>query len=152
MTHSTEVPPARRRWLLSLLALLPLVAVAAIVDGPNGSVYAIARGADSTTYLGGDFTLWGPRTGGFGALATTDGAVDHNFPPVTGNVWAIQSDGAGGRFIGGSFTAVGGLARTNPALIDSSGAVTAWAPAASGWVNALARCGTTLYADGQFMS
>jgi hypothetical protein len=132
------------------LALLPLMAAAALVDGPNATVYAIARGADGTTYLGGDFTLWGPRTGGFGALATTDGAVDHNFPRVAGTVYAIQSDGAGGWFIGGVFTAVGGLARTNLARIDSSGAVTAWAPAADNYVRALALSGTTLYAGGDF--
>ena len=154
MTHGTDTLPTRRgrlnRWLLALLALLPLMAAAALVDGPNATVYAIARGADGTTYLGGDFTLWGPRTGGLGALATTDGAVDHNFPPVTGKVWAIQSDGAGGWFIGGTFTAVGGLARTNLAQIDSSGAVTAWAPAANSTVYALALSGTTLYAGGGF--
>jgi hypothetical protein len=154
MTHCTAVPPTRRgrlnRWLLALLALLPLMAAAAIVDGPNSYVYAIARGADGITYLGGNFTFWGPQTGGLGALGTADGAVNRNFPPVTGTVYAIQSDGAGGWFIGGSFTAVGGLARTRLARIDSSGAVTAWAPAADNVVYALALSGTTLYAGGAF--
>ncbi|WP_295431521.1 hypothetical protein, partial [uncultured Thiodictyon sp.] len=150
MTHCTAVPPTRRgrlnRWLLALLALLPLMAAAAIVDGPNSYVYAIARGADGITYLGGNFTFWGPQTGGLGALGTADGAVNRNFPPVTGTVYAVQSDGAGGWFIGGSFTAVGGLARTRLARIDCCGAVTAWAPAAVNVVYALALSGTTLYA------
>ena len=91
MTHCTAVPPTRRgrlnRWLLALLALLPLMAAAAIVDGPNSYVYAIARGADGITYLGGNFTFWGPQTGGLGALGTADGAVNRNFPPVTAQVW-----------------------------------------------------------------
>jgi len=61
MTHCADIPPTRRgrlnRWLLALLALLPLVVAAALVDGPNGTVYAIARGADGTIDLGGNFHL-----------------------------------------------------------------------------------------------
>jgi hypothetical protein len=133
---------------LLLLASPPLKAT--LVDGPDGYVSAIARGADGITYLGGAFTAWGAQTGGGAALAIADGVVNRSFPKVSGVIKASVSDGAGGFFIGGSFTEVGDFARNNLAQIDASGAVTTWNPNADSVVNALAISGSTVYAGGEF--
>ena len=138
--------------LLCLIGLLPLATQATLNDGVNGNVYAVAHGADGTTYVGGAFSAAGATTGGFGALNTTDGTVNRAFPQVVGAVEVSVADGAGGWFIGGSFTQVGGLARSNLARIDSSGAVTDWAPAANSSVTALALSGSTLYVGGDFIT
>ena len=86
---------------MALFLLASPTLQAQVVDGPNGDVKAIARGADGTTYFGGTFTAWGPQTGGGASIATADGAVNRAFPYVLGIVYASVSDGAGGFYIGG---------------------------------------------------
>jgi hypothetical protein len=129
-----------------------------VTDGP---VHAIAR-AGGRTFIGGDFSRVGRRTGS-GAVLTGAGA-SKVYPEVSGgDVHAAVSDGAGGWFVGGTFTSVGGqphggLAHIhadqtvdqgfNPAVTDSQGA-----PAV---VNALALSppdpngASTLYVAGRF--
>ena len=151
--------------VVSILALLAgfLVTVGAatpaqaagqqIFDGPNGTVRAVATGADGVTYLGGDFTRWGPQTGGGTALSTINAAVNRTLPPVSGSVYATVPDGVGGWYIGGYFTAVAGQPRSNLAHILPSGALDpAWNPNANSIVYALAVSGTTVYAGGNFTS
>lgn len=75
--------------LIGVGALTPTPAQAAgqqVFDGPNGTVRATAVGADGTTYVGGDFTQWGPQTGGGAGLSASNGAVARTLPPVTGTV------------------------------------------------------------------
>ncbi|HVE67712.1 MAG TPA: delta-60 repeat domain-containing protein, partial [Solirubrobacteraceae bacterium] len=130
----------------------------------NGTVSAIAH-ASGRTYVGGDFTRVGPRSGA-GVTLTANGALSA-FPVraevAGGEVRAVVSDGAGGWYIGGSFTWVGGQRRLALARIRSDGTVdTTFAPAVAdiagnpGEVNALvlSRPGPdgarTLYVGGRF--
>ncbi len=145
-----STPPSRLwcYWLMALFLFTPLSLQAQLVDGLDGTVNAIVRGADGTTYLGGAFTRWGTQTGGGAALGASDGAVNTAFPKVVGSINASVADGSGGFYIGGAFTSVGGQLRNNLAQIDSTGAVTSWNPNANNTVNALAISGSTVYAGG----
>ena len=155
-----SAPPAttrhRRGWLAALALPLALAggiagpAAAAIGDGPNVTVNAVARGADGTTYIGGAFTWWGAQTGGMAVLDAVSASVNRNFPMVVGTVNAVAADGAGGWYIGGSFTKVGELDRTNLAHVESTGAVATWNPSANNTVYALAVSGGTVYVGGAF--
>lgn len=158
--------------LLALPALLLGLAVPAAALPPesadlnsfvtDGPVHAIAPAA-GRTYVGGEFTRVGRRSGS-GAVLEAGGspmawpeAVGGDV--VGGDVKAVVSDGAGGWYIGGDFTAVGkqrhlGLAHIKPDGSVDSGfnpAVTG-AFGAGGMVNALAfsPASKTLYAGGRF--
>ena len=119
--------------LISLLLVLggrPAVAAGALSSTPdeqvwvtNGPVYAAAIAPDGTTYIGGDFSYVGPRTGSGVALDAASGARDTAFPLVEGSVSAVAADGAGGYYIGGDFTKVGGLTRNELAHILADGSV-----------------------------
>ena len=63
--HQPSTAP-RRFYVGGVMAMLMLIASpiqAQLVDGLNGAVNAIVKGADGTTYLGGAFTAYGPQTG-----------------------------------------------------------------------------------------
>lgn len=123
----------RRRRSLATLAMAlaaflavsaPAVALPPTVPGPdayttNGAVHAIAS-ANGTTYVGGDFTRVGRRTGSGVVLSPTGDR--QGFPEVAGgDVHTAVSDGGGGWFIGGDFTAVGGQSHIALAHIRSDG-------------------------------
>lgn len=149
---------AGRRLVLCALAATLSLAVAApsaaafppsFPDTPgwvtDGSVNAIAR-SDSRTFIGGDFTRVGPRTGAGAQLHGTTAARTQGLPEVFGGeIRAVTGDGAGGWFIGGTFTHVGGVARAKIARIKSPSGVLAlddaWNPGVTagvtGAVNAL---------------
>lgn len=67
----------------------------------NGSVDTIAVGADGTTYIGGNFSMVGPYTGGGVALDTTTGIYGSALPKVDGSIYIVVPDGSGGWYIGG---------------------------------------------------
>ncbi|MEZ5101639.1 MAG: hypothetical protein R3C15_17930 [Thermoleophilia bacterium] len=118
---------------------------------PDGPVFAVARSADGTVYLGGDFRSLGPRTGGFVPLGVSGGRLRAGWPEVDGSVRAIASDGAGGVFIGGTFSRVGGFVRGNLAHVRADGAVDpGWHPSVRGSVVVLAVAGGTVFAGGEF--
>lgn len=95
--------------LLALIAGLLVVPTAAsradapvpaqdalLVNGPNARVTAITHDAGSgQSYVAGDFTRWGPQTGGMGMVNNTTGALNTGFPAVRGFVRAAVPDGAG---------------------------------------------------------
>ena len=56
---------------------------------------AMAASGD-TVFLGGDFSLIGPVSGGGGELSLRDGRPTPNFPRVTGTIRAALPDGQGG--------------------------------------------------------
>jgi hypothetical protein len=88
----------------------------------NGPVWALAR-AGGRTYIGGDFTRVGVRSGAGAILSSTDGSRQ-TFPEVAGgDVRAVVSDGDGGWYIGGSFSAVGGQPHLGLAHIKRDGSV-----------------------------
>jgi hypothetical protein len=88
----------------------------------NGPVYSIAR-ASGRTYIGGDFTRVGVRSGTGAVLSPTDGSRG-TFPEVAGgDVRAVVSDGQGGWYIGGSFTTVGGQSHVGLAHVLGDGSV-----------------------------
>jgi len=116
---------------------------------PNASVFATAL-SGNTLYIGGDFTLVGPSTGGFVPIDATTGSVLAGFPKVTGVVYDMVSDGSGGWFIGGAFTTVGGLARSNLAHVLANNTVSPWNPNSDSAVHAMAAVGSTIYVGGEF--
>ncbi|MGH2966132.1 MAG: beta strand repeat-containing protein [Solirubrobacterales bacterium] len=120
----------------------------------NGPVYTVATSGD-TTYVGGQFSEVGPRTGpGVGISKAT--GKDIGLAQVSGGLNLIEAampDGSGGFYIGGDFTHVGGIARKNIAHIEADGSVDpAFDPQADSSVYALAKSGQTLYAGGTFSS
>jgi len=119
----------------------------------NGAVDAIVD-TGTVTYIGGQFTEVGPRTGpGVGISASTGN--DLGLAQVSGGgntVDAVAPDGSGGFYIGGDFTHVGGLARRNIAHIRSDGTVDpSFDPSPdTGQINAIAVSGSTVYVGGAF--
>ncbi len=127
-----------------------------IPDGFNASVESLAVGADGTQYVGGSFTRWAPQTGGGAAVDTTSGQVNRSFPAMNGSVLAAADDGAGGFYVAGTFTAILGEARSNLGHINADGTLNPWNPGQvlsegySGYVDALAVSGSTVYIGGAF--
>ena len=139
-------PRAARSLLLGALCALAcslFAAPAAASETPsedtlvtNAPVDAIATGG-GYTYLGGNFTMIGPRIGSGMVLdATGNGEPDTaDFPEVAGGlrfdalgahqdaVMAVAADGSGGWFIGGGFTHVGGEPRNRLAHILGDGSL-----------------------------
>ena len=115
----------------------------------NGNVRAITATAD-TIYIGGDFTMVGPRTGRGVPINKSDGLPVAGFPQVAGGVvYCAIPDGEGGWYIGGSFTYVAGIARNCLAHIYSNGSLDPdWNPNADNAVRALAIDGSTVYVGG----
>jgi hypothetical protein len=90
-----------------------------VTDGP---VYAVVHGA-GRTFIGGNFTHVGPRTG-VGAPIDGAGEASRPFPEVAGGqVYAAVSDGGGGWYIGGDFSSVGDAPIKNLAHISPAGSV-----------------------------
>jgi hypothetical protein len=149
-----------RHWIcLLLLALIGAVPIHAAPNAPaevdptlwmtDGPVYAMTQ-LGSTLYVGGDFNVVRPQTGG-GGLLDTAGAVDTAMPAIRGEVRAAAPDGAGGWYIGGEFSSVGTMARSNLAHIRADRSVDPdWAPTTDGPVYALVLSGGVVYAGGAF--
>jgi hypothetical protein len=149
----------RRLLLVAVVAAAcwPAPAAADLAPGSyvlDGSVWAVERGPDGSTYLGGEFKSQRRPTGSALLVGTSAaGAVDPAFPAVAGRVEAAVSDGSGGWYLGGSFSRVGGVPARNLAHVLSSGEVDRrWSVTPDGNVSALALHGTTLYAGGSFLS
>ena len=138
-----------------------------VTDGP---VYAIARAGDRT-FIGGDFSYVGQRTGPGVPLAPVGAAnagkpspTYGSFPEVSGGrVMDVQAAPDGSWYIGGDFTHVGGVAHRGLAhlVTDSSGALAVdggFAAQVDGPVHALAlgaisgKDDHVLYAGGKFTS
>lgn len=109
-------------------------------DVTNGQVHAIEADSDHI-YLGGSFTMVGPRTGSGIALDQGgDGAPEvGSFPEVAGGtVRAVVPDGSGGWIIGGDFDYVGGVEIPNLARIAADGTVDeSWDLGVNNTVNAI---------------
>jgi hypothetical protein len=124
-------------------------------DVTNGPVWTMAR-ANGRLYLGGQFTMVGPRTGPFGLTSQSGGQLAGAMPAITGGagrVEAVVSDGAGGFYIGGNFTHVGGVAREDAAHVRADGTVDpGWDPKPNDEVTAIALSGATVYMGGLFTS
>jgi len=116
----------------------------------NRPVRAIAVAADGTTYLGGDFTTVGIKTGTGVPISLDHGRVNGAFPEVNGGIFATVADGNGGWYIGGDFTLVDGVSRNRLAHIRANGTLGSWDPDADDIVFALAVSDNTVYAGGRF--
>ena len=143
--------------VLGLLAAAPAPAPASSVPASsafvaNGSVNAITTDAEGRSYIGGTFTMVGPRLGNAIAVSTTSGDPASGFPEVSGGeVLAATGDGAGGWFLGGTFTRVGGVPRSRLVHVNADHTLDAtWNPNPDGAVRALARSGDELFAGGDF--
>jgi trimeric autotransporter adhesin len=142
-----------------ILALAAVPAHAGIVSKDtyvtNGWVEDVAI-HDGFTYLGGTFTMVGPRIGiGMEVGQSGSGAPDTStFPEVAGgSISTVAADGSGGWFIGGGFSHVGGVARTSLAHIRADGTLDeTWNPAPNSAVEAIAVSGSDVYVGGWFSS
>lgn len=118
------------------------------VDGVNGPVLALARGADGSVFVGGAFsmaggvpawnvarwdgTAWGALGGGLMAVEGGPAAV----------VRALAVDAQGRVYAGGTFRAAGGVAVENLAMWDGQ----RWNPVPGGGVRSLATSDATVHA------
>jgi hypothetical protein len=121
----------------------------------DGGVRAIARGADGSLYVGGEFSSPLKPTGGGLVLAGSGAGTPDpsSFPLVHGTVYAVAADGAGGWYVGGLFGRVGNVDVRNLAHVTAFGtADPGFTPNPDDVVYALARSGGTLYAGGDFAS
>lgn len=134
-----------------------------VVDGGSGDTPRVnaIKANGNTVYVGGDFSMVGPRTGSFASLKASDAGYEPGTPEVAGTagtpsggtvpVRAIAPDGAGGWFIGGDFKYVGGQRHDRLAHIRLDGTLDqTWDPAPNGDVYALVVSGSSLYVGGQF--
>lgn len=157
-------------WSLAAVVALCGVATPATADPSsnpdpgayttNGPVYALAR-TGGRTYVGGDFTRVGRRSGSGAVLSPLD-ASRQSFPEVTGGeVRAVVSDRAGGWYIAGTFTSVGGESHLGIAHLTAGGVDSGFRASATDSqgqpapVDALAYSGSgpdagTLYVGGEF--
>src|SRR4051794_21282269 len=106
--------------------VVPVASAAPLpMSGPyvtDGNVTAVALDGSGRTYLGGEFSQVGPRTGHGIKLTSASGAPAHGFADVAGGtIDAVVGDGAGGWFVGGKFTAVEGVSRSRLAHIKADG-------------------------------
>ena len=117
----------------------------------NGTVFAMALGANGTLYIGGTFTTVGSSTRNHLAAIGTDGTLTSWNPNAnsTGvNALAISGSTV---YAGGTFTTVGSSTRNHLAAIGTDGTLTSWDPNVdNGTVDALAISGFTVYAGGSF--
>ena len=152
--------PAPGRHAAGVLALSAWLAAAAIPAAAqtldttfpwtNGNVYAMAL-AGNTLYIGGQFTsVSGTPTGGGAAMDRLSGQLDPGWADVAGSVLACVDDGAGGWYLGGTFSSIAGLTRAGLAHLRADGSLDGWNPGANGFVTALTRLGSTVYAGGAF--
>jgi hypothetical protein len=119
----------------------------------NDVVRAAARAADGTTYLGGQFTRVGIRSGQGVALDTATGRAQMpGFPVIgPGGISAAVADGAGGWYIGGDFQRIGGAEKKHLARMRADGSLDpSWKPLPDGSVWSLALMKGVLYVGGRF--
>lgn len=119
-----------------------------VLTSPLGSI--------SKAYLGGGFsTIGGQPRNCLAQVDGTGGVLNAWDPSPNGSVLSIATFGTS-VYVGGNFTTIGGQTRSHLAEIDNStGLATAWDPvsaggAPAGWVYALARINSTIYAGGSF--
>ena len=120
----------------------------------EGTVLAMARQADGSVIVGGQFeSLNGVPRSNIARLQP-DGTLDLAWHPrVAGTVLALSLGSDGVVYAGGSFNEVNGFALPN--LVKLSGTGTGapdsgWAPAPNNAVRALAISGFSLYVGGEF--
>jgi hypothetical protein len=119
----------------------------------NGDVFALSIANDGTTYIGGNFTALGARTGGGVPFSTVNNSIAGNFPPVGGTVYAVAPDGSGGWYIGGNFSSVAGQPRKNIAHILPNGNLDTvnWTFSTDGSVTSIVTYEGTVYIAGGFI-
>jgi hypothetical protein len=139
-THSFVVDP-------------PSAATPAGTYAVDGQVHALLANG-TKTYLGGDFTEIGPRTGSGIEVSPATAVRLPGTPQVAGNISVAVPDGSGGLFIAGGFVRVGGLPRPSVAHLLPDGGIDPFfnAGASAPQVGALAISGTKLYVGGSFFS
>ena len=105
----------------------------------SGSVYAIARMADGSVVIGGQFVSINGTLRSNIAKRLPDGSLDPDWHPVIdGDVRALAVDGDGNVYAGGEFTHVDGYARRNLVKILPTGAVVpGWDPSPDQMVEAI---------------
>jgi hypothetical protein len=114
-----------------------------------------AFGGISTVYLGGAFSTIGGLARNCLAKVDGTGAATAWDPSPNGLVLSVATFGTN-VYAGGNFTTIGGQSRSHLGAVDNStGLATAWDPvsaggAPAGWVYALTRVNTTVYAGGSF--
>ncbi|MCB0827785.1 MAG: delta-60 repeat domain-containing protein [Solirubrobacterales bacterium] len=119
----------------------------------SDNVLDIAVAPNGDTYIAGEFSGVGTRSGPGVAFSKSTGAWDEGLAEFAGGrIWDAVPDGSGGFFVGGDFSYVGGLQRFGLAHILADGTSDLSFPATSGTVFGLALDGTTLYVSGQFNS
>src|SRR5881396_3736037 len=116
----------------------------------NGEVRTLLPVGDQL-FIGGNFTVVGPPTGGAGLVDAETGALRK--APLDmgyGSVFAACPDGAGGWFIGGSFSTIRRHPRANLAHIGPDGELLGWAPEPNGEIRSLVLSEGTLFVGGTF--
>ena len=119
----------------------------------SGSVYAIARMADGSVVIGGQFVSVNGALRSNIAKRLPDGTLDPDWhPAIDGYVAALAVDSDGNVYAGGEFSHVDGYARRNLVKISPKGKVVpGWDPSPDGVVFAMASHDTDeLFVGGDF--
>lgn len=127
--------------------------------GFNGRAWSVTSpDSQGIRYVGGDFTSYQAWNTGIGAsVSATDGAVNAEFPRVSGwpHAKTVIPDGSGGWYISGGINNVDGSGVSRVAHINADGSLdTSWRPTVSGGqgVWAMAKYGDVILIGGDFSS
>ena len=119
----------------------------------NNPVNSVVVSDDGYTYVGGDFTHYGPPLTTVPVFDASSGSLISGYPSAAAGqfITEVISDGAGGWYVAGSFSELGGVSVNKLAhILPDKSVDSSWNPSPNNYVESLYLDGTTLYVGGFF--